>query len=151
MDIEFISTAFENGELIPRKYTCDGDDASPPLVWSALPESTRKLAILCEDIDDPDGPKTHWIIFDLPVSLRGLRDGIPQQQFLEDGVSQGVNDFHRVGYTGPCSSKTVHRYQFTLYALDAELSMEEYTATKDLLLKEMKGHILDQGQLVGLY
>ena len=150
MEINITSSAFEEGGLIPAKYTCDGADVSPPLQWDAVPEGTKSIALICDDPDAPMGTWVHWVLFNLPAETKELVEDIPADKILPDGASQGVSDFGRIGYGGPCPPGGTHRYFFKIYALDTELGLEA-GADKRQLLKAMEGHILGQGQLVGKY
>jgi len=149
MDIKLASTAFKDGELIPRKHTCDGQDISPQLAWDSVPAGTKSLALVCDDPDAPRGTWVHWVIFNLPSELRELHEDIPKQRELKNGARQGVNDFGEIGYGGPCPP-ALHRYYFKLYALDAPLSLVP-GASKAQLLSAVEGHVLAQGQLIGRY
>jgi len=150
MEIKITSSAFEDGGLIPAKYTCDGADVSPPLQWDAVPEGTKSIALICDDPDAPMGTWVHWVLFNLPAETNELAENIPADKILPDGARQGVSDFGRIGYGGPCPPGGTHRYFFKIYALDAEIGLEA-DANKRQLLKAMEGHILEQGQLVGKY
>lgn len=150
MALQLNSTAFGDGDMIPRKYTCDGPDVSPPLSWTGIPEGTRSLALICDDPDAPMGTWVHWVAFNIPPAVDHLPEGIPRQNELPAGGMQGRNDFRRVGYGGPCPPSGTHRYFFKLYALDAELDLDS-KATKADVERAMQGHILAQGQLMGRY
>ncbi|MGQ9674030.1 MAG: YbhB/YbcL family Raf kinase inhibitor-like protein [Candidatus Aminicenantales bacterium] len=150
MDIKIISSAFKEGEMIPRKYTCDGEDISPPLAWSGVPENAQSIALISDDPDAPMGTWVHWVLFNLPATENSLPEGIPPDKELSHGAKQGRNDFRRIGYGGPCPPSGTHRYFFKLYALDTILSLAA-GATKAELLKAMEGHIVAQGQLMGKY
>jgi Raf kinase inhibitor-like YbhB/YbcL family protein len=148
--IRVSSTAFREGELIPRKYTCDGNDLTPPLSWSSLPAGTKSVALICDDPDAPAGMWVHWVIFNIPATEKGLAEGVTSAGGLPAGSKQGINDFHKMDYGGPCPPGGTHRYFFKVYALDTVLALSE-GASKGQLLKAMEGHILDQGQLMGKY
>ncbi len=150
MEIKITSSAFEDGGLIPAKYTCDGADVSPPLQWDAVPEGTKSIALICDDPDAPMGTWVHWVLFNLPAEINQLAENIPADKILPNGARQGVSDFGRVGYGGPCPPGGTHRYFFKIYALDTEVSLQA-GADKRQLLKAMEGHILSQGQLIGKY
>ena len=150
MEIKMNSTAFKEGEMIPKRYTCDGEDISPPLSWDSVPEGTKSLALICEDPDAPRGTWVHWVIFNIPADTRGLDENIPPQKTLPSGARQGRNDFGRIGYGGPCPPSGTHRYYFKLYALDTVIDLKP-GATKTELLKVMDGHIIAEGQLMGRY
>jgi Raf kinase inhibitor-like YbhB/YbcL family protein len=151
MSIEVTSTAFKAGETIPKQYTGDGEDRSPPLRWSEPPSGTKSLAMICDDPDAPRGTWVHWVLFNLPAQARELEEGVPTTEALGNGAKQGKNDFGNIGYGGPAPPKgKPHRYFFKLYALDVALDLPS-GATKAELEKAMKGHILAEGQLMGNY
>ncbi len=151
MSFTLISSVFEEGENIPERYTCEGTDVSPPLHWSVPPAGTRSYAIIADDPDAPVGIWVHWVIYNLPIDLRGLSEGVPTDEQVLDGALQGVNDFKRVGYGGPCPPPgKSHRYFFKLYALDKVLDLKP-RATKAQVLDACKGHILAEAQLMGRY
>lgn len=151
MIFELTSPAFTSGDVIPRRYTCEGEDLSPPLHWSAAPAGTKSFALVADDPDAPVGTWVHWVIYDLPHDLRGLPEGVPAKDRLPDGTLQGVNDFKRVGYGGPCPPPgKPHRYDFRLYALDGRLNLKP-RATKAQLLDACKGHVLAEAQLMGRF
>ncbi len=151
MTIQLTSSAFAEGEFIPVKYTCDGDDISPPLQWSNVPAGTRSLALIGDDPDAPAGTWVHWVIYNIPPAVSELATGVPKTKTIAGGARQGITDFKRIGYGGPCPPRgNPHRYFFKLYALDRELPLEP-GATKQNLLNAMKGHILAEGQLMGRY
>ncbi len=151
MSIELTSSAFQEGQTIPKLYTGDGRDLSPPLEWNATPKGTKSLALICDDPDAPGGTFTHWVLFRLPADSRKLAEGVPPEKTLADGSAQGTNDFGKIGYRGPAPppGKT-HRYVFTLYALDDVPALHS-GATKDKTLAAIKSLILDKGQLTGNY
>ncbi len=150
MDIKIKSPAFVPGGKIPGKYTCDGMDISPPLAWTSGPEGTKTFALICDDPDAPMGTWVHWVLFNLPADIIELRENVPPERELENGAKQGMNDFRKIGYGGPCPPGGTHRYYFKLYALDTEINLEA-GATKSELLKAVEGHILAEGQLMGKY
>ncbi len=148
--MEITSSAFGSGEMIPAKYTCDGADFSPPLDWSGSPAGTKSFALVCDDPDAPMGTWVHWVIFDIPPSATMLAEGFTREKDLPGGGTQGINDFRKIGYGGPCPPGGTHRYFFKLYALDTMLGLKP-GITKDQLLKAMRGHILAEAQLMGTY
>ncbi len=151
MSIEVSSPAFQAGATIPKPYTGDGADRSPPLRWSEPPAGTKSLALICDDPDAPRGTWVHWVLFNLPASIRELEEGVPTKETLDNGAKQGKNDFGKIGYGGPAPPKgKPHRYFFKLYALDTTLDLPAGT-TKAQLEKTMQGHILAEGQLMGIY
>ncbi len=150
MDIKIKSPAFVPGGKIPGKYTCDGMDISPPLIWTSGPEGTKTFALICDDPDAPMGTWVHWVLFNLPADIIELRENVQPGRELERGAKQGMNDFRKIGYGGPCPPGGTHRYYFKLYALDTEINLEA-GATKSELLEAMEDHILAEGQLMGRY
>ena len=150
MEITLRSSAFEEGGMIPRQYTCDGQDVSPPLAWDSIPGGTKSLALICDDPDAPRGDWVHWVIFNIPADTGQLPENVPAHKELPGGALQGSNDFRRIGYGGPCPPGGTHRYFFKLYALDTLLNLKTGAGKADLL-KAMQGHILGQGQLMGKY
>jgi Raf kinase inhibitor-like YbhB/YbcL family protein len=154
MSMAITSSAFQPGGDIPRQYTCDGGDLSPPLQWSGLPAGTKGLALIVDDPDapDPKAPKmtwVHWVLYNMPPEATGLAEGI-KASGLPKGTLEGANDWGRTGYGGPCPPIGRHRYFFKLYALDVALP-DLGRPSKAALEKAMKGHILGQAQLVGTY
>ncbi|MBI2986036.1 MAG: YbhB/YbcL family Raf kinase inhibitor-like protein [Deltaproteobacteria bacterium] len=151
MAMELKSSAFQSGAEIPRKYTCDGTDLSPPLRWENTPAGTKAFALIADDPDAPVGTWVHWVIYDLPPEPKELAEGIATSETLPNGAKQGINDFRKVGYGGPCPPPgPAHRYFFKLYALDALTNLKP-RVTKQQLLDAMKGRILAEAQLTGRY
>ena len=150
MEINITSPAFEDGGMIPAKYTCDGEDISPPLQWDVAANGIKSIALICDDPDAPMGTFVHWVLFNLPAETRQLSENIPADEVLPNGAKQGTTDFGRVGYGGPCPPSGTHRYFFKIYALDTQIDLPA-GARKSQLLKAMEGHILGQGQLIGKY
>jgi Raf kinase inhibitor-like YbhB/YbcL family protein len=151
MKITLTSPAFREGDTIPKQYTGDGKDASPPLQWDGGPEGTKSLALICDDPDAPRGTWVHWVLFNLPGDVRELAEGMPAEKVLTNGARQGKNDFGKIDYGGPAPPRgKPHRYFFKLYALDTLLDLQP-GATKDQVVKAMEGHILTEGQLMGRY
>jgi Raf kinase inhibitor-like YbhB/YbcL family protein len=152
VNILIISDAFQEGEAIPIKHTCDGDDLSPALRWSDIPPNTKSFALICEDPDAPSGTFTHWILYNLPPTVSELPEGVSAEERLANGAIQGRNDFKRIGYGGPCPppKDSAHRYFFRLYALDTELQLRAGARREDIVLA-MEGHILAKGHLMGTY
>ncbi len=150
MSFELKSAVFAAGAAIPRKYTCDGQDISPPLQWSDSPASTKSFALICDDPDAPSGTWVHWVIYDLPAGARSLPESISHDATLPDQSRQGKNSWGRLGYGGPCPPRGTHRYFFKLYALDKALNLT-VGASKEQLLKAMHGHIVAQAELMGTY
>lgn len=145
------SPAFLDGDKIPIKYTCQGQDVSPPLAWNEPPAGTQSFVLIVNDLGAPRGVFPHWIVFNVPPNSRELPESVPTQAQLPGGAIQGKNDFGRIGYGGPCPPPgRPHQYQFTLYALDRSLGLEP-GAFRAQLVNAMQGHILAQSQLVGTY
>jgi Raf kinase inhibitor-like YbhB/YbcL family protein len=154
MALSLTSSAFTHGAAIPRRYTCDGDDVSPPLAWTGVPDGTRSLALIVDDPDAPDprAPKmtwVHWVLYDMPLTAAGLAEGVVSRD-LPAGTREGVNDWKRTGYGGPCPPRGRHRYFHKLYALDTVLGDLGKT-TKSRLEVAMQDHVLGQAELVGTY
>lgn len=150
MEFKLTSTAFPEGQAIPRQYTCDGVNVSPPLEWSGAPPGVKSFALICDDPDAPAGTWVHWVLYNLPGDRIGLVENVPTTESVPGGGLQGTNDFKNIGYGGPCPPSGTHRYFFKLYALDAELSLKA-GATKADVEKAMSGHIVGQAQLMGTY
>lgn len=145
------SATFGDGQRIPAKYTCEGEDVSPPLAWGEVPEGTRSLALIADDPDAPSGTFSHWVIFNIPPDSRGLTEAMPAKPQLPNSARQGVTDFGGIGYGGPCPPPgKPHRYYFSLYALDQPLDLEA-GASRQQVIKAMQGHTLARAQLVGIY
>jgi hypothetical protein len=154
MTLTLKSSAFDNGGAIPSKYTCEGEDVSPPLTWAAIPETARSLVLIVDDPDapDPKAPKmiwVHWVLYNIPPDVSGLPEGIMSAK-LPPGTVEGLNDWKRTGYGGPCPPIGRHRYFHKLYALDTVLE-EMNTPTKAKVEAAMKGHVIAQTELVGTY
>src|SRR5512146_3113573 len=154
MPLTLRSAVFEDGGEIPIRHTCEGDDLSPPLTWSGVPAAARSLALVVDDPDAPDpaAPQrtwVHWVLYELPTAATGLGEGL-HHGTLPPGTREGVNDWKRTGYGGPCPPIGRHRYFFKLYALDAPLGNLGHP-TKAALERAMRGHILEQAELVGTY
>jgi Raf kinase inhibitor-like YbhB/YbcL family protein len=150
MAIEVRSSAFEDGGVIPARYTCDGQGVTPPLSWDSVPNGTKSLALIADDPDAPRGTFVHWVVYDLPPDTRRLPEDVPGRQTLSGGAQQGVNGAGRIGYTGPCPPSGTHRYVFKIYALDRMLDLDG-GATVERLSDAMEGHVLAEGQLMGTY
>jgi hypothetical protein len=154
MSLTITSTAFSDNGEVPTQYTCDGKDISPPLQWTGMPDGTKSLALIVDDPDAPDPAKpqrtwVHWVLYNIPPDATGLSEGVKVQD-LPKGVLEGVNDWKRTGYGGPCPPIGRHRYFHKLYALDVVLT-DLGKPTKAALEKAMQGHILEQAQIVGTY
>ena len=152
--LSITSTAFEHEGRIPRQYTCEGDDVSPPLVWSELPDDTKSLVLIVDDPDAPDpaNPRVtwvHWVLYDIPATATGLAEKVAPSA-LPPGTREGLNDWKRTGYGGPCPPIGRHRYFHKLYALDTELG-DLGRATKAEVENAMKGHVVAEAVLMGTY
>jgi Raf kinase inhibitor-like YbhB/YbcL family protein len=148
--MEISSSSFKQGDFIPRKYSCDGNDVSPPLNWGNVPDGTKSFALISDDPDAPMGTFVHWVLYNLSPDLRSLEEGIPKDKHLKNGAMHGATDFRSPGYGGPCPPGGTHRYFFKLYALDTMLKLSP-GATKAEVMKAMQGHILGQCELMGKY
>ena len=154
MALKIIAPSFTHNGAIPSRYTCDGKNVSPALEWAGVPEGTRSIALIVDDPDapDPQAPKTtwvHWVLYNIPPDSKGLRESA-ESRGLPPGTLQGINDWHRPGYGGPCPPLGRHRYFFKLYALDVVLTGLESPA-KPALEKAMRGHVIGHAELIGLY
>jgi Raf kinase inhibitor-like YbhB/YbcL family protein len=148
--ISFTSPAFGDGETIPVKYTCDGENVSPPLEWGQPPTGTESLALAVDDPGAPSGKFVHWAIYDLPATLRSLPEGVPTDGSLPDGSFNGENGAGKLGYTGPCPPSGTHRYVFRLFALDTKLDAGP-GLSEDQLLRAVMGHALANAEFGGVY
>lgn len=146
MDITITSNAFANDSLIPSRYTCDGANVSPQLSWTNGPENTKSYALICDDPDAPSKTWVHWLVFNIPAETNSIDEGAASIA----GAQYGKNDFGNTNYGGPCPPSGTHHYHFKIYALNCMLPLKN-GATKKEIEDAMKGHILAQGELVGLY
>lgn len=154
MPLTIISEAFLPDGMIPVRYTCDAQNVSPPLSWSELPEGTQSLALIVDDPDAPDpaAPQriwVHWVLYNIPVATKYLAEGLSMND-LPPGTLQGLNDWQRTGYSGPCPPIGTHRYFHKLFALDSVLPDLQHP-TKATLEKAMQGHVLAHAELIGRY
>jgi len=154
MTMTLTSPSFAPNGDIPSQFTCEGKDRSPALQWTGVPLATKSLALIVDDPDapDPKAPKmtfVHWLLYNIPADAKGLPEAVSRQG-LPPGTLEGVSDFKRTGYGGPCPPKGKHRYLFKLYALDTTLADLKNPKKPDLE-KAMQGHILEKAELVGLY
>jgi len=157
MSIEVTSSAFDHGDRIPEKYTEDGADVSPPLSFSGMPEGAKELLLICEDPDAPTAePWVHWLLYKIPASVDSLPEGIPNKPRLQSppGALQGKNSWKigtQIGYRGPAPPRGgPHRYFFRVYALNVKLVVEP-SMTKGALMQEINGHVIGEGELMGVY
>jgi Raf kinase inhibitor-like YbhB/YbcL family protein len=152
--MQFTSPSFENQKEIPKKFTCQGEDISPELQWSDIPDGTKSLVLIVDDPDAPDpaNPQmtwVHWVLYNIPATATSLSEGIKDSD-LPEGTLEGLNDWKRTGYGGPCPPIGQHRYFHKLYALDIELTDLGHP-TKDKLERALEGHIISKTELIGLY
>jgi Raf kinase inhibitor-like YbhB/YbcL family protein len=143
--IKISSAVFRHNELIPAKYTCDGSDVNPPLLIENVPPTAKSLALIVDDPDAPAGTWVHWVVWNISPAT-----GAIMENTVPPGAEQGLNDFRKRSYGGPCPPSGTHRYFFKIYALDTTLTLGSNT-TKAVLEKTMKGHVVAQGELIGLY
>lgn len=154
MSLKITSDAFENNGEIPIKYTCEGQDIAPRLSWEGIPEGAKSLVLIVDDPDapDPNAPKmtwVHWVLYNIPPNSNGLPEGAASED-LPPGTKEGLNDWKRTGYGGPCPPIGRHRYFHKLYALDVALE-GLHKPTKEEVVKAMEGHILGQAEIIGTY
>lgn len=154
MTLKLTSSAFEHEGNIPKLHSCQGKDVSPPLAWSGVPETAKSLVLIVDDPDAPDpaAPRmtwVHWVLYNIPPSATGLPQGVSPKE-LPEGTQEGMSDFQRTGYGGPCPPVGRHRYFHKLYALDTVLPNLTKPRKADVE-KAMKGHVIEQAVLVGNY
>lgn len=143
--MEISSPAFENNEMIPPKYTCDGDNVNPPLLISEVPKRVKSLALIIDDPDAIAGTWDHWIVFNIDPKMK-----VMEEKNVPEGAVESQNSFGRTSYGGPCPPSGTHHYRFVVYALNIKLDLDS-SAEKSDLLEAMEGHVLDKAELVGLY
>ena len=149
--MELSSPAISEGSTVPDQYTCKGADTSPPLNWSDVPQGAKTLTLIVEDPDAPGGTFVHWVVYNLPPDSEGLPAGVPRNPVLREGGNQGVNDFGKVGYNGPCPPPGgPHHYRFRLYALDKRLEVGNRPKASDVE-DSINGHVKATAQTVGLF
>lgn len=139
------SEAFENGGIIPSKYTCDGENIIPPLVFSDVPDAAKSLVLIMDDPDSPVGTWTHWTAWNINQKIKGIPEGM-----VPEGVMEGKTTFGDIGYGGPCPGKGRHRYFFKLYALNTELKLPP-GSQKEELIEAIKGRIIDEAEMFATY
>ena len=150
-NMKLSSTVITDGNLIPKIYTCQGEDVSPPLSWNDAPDGTRSFALIVDDPDAPIGEWVHWVLFNIPPQSAFLPESVPADSALPSRAVQGINDFGNIGYGGPCPpGGKPHRYFFKLYALDITLKLKP-GATKKQVIQAMEKHILAEAKLMGMY
>jgi Raf kinase inhibitor-like YbhB/YbcL family protein len=150
MSFELGSESFDAEQAIPSRFSCDGENISPPLSWSGAPEGTQSYALIFDDPDAPGGTWVHWVLFNIPADSVGLPEALPPDPALSDGSLHGSNSWGSIGYGGPCPPGGTHRYFFKLYALDRLLELDE-GSSKEQLLAAIEGHSLGETQLMGTY
>jgi len=144
--LKVFSPSFKDGGFIPEKFTCDGEDISPEINWELIPEGAKSIALICDDPDAPSGDFVHWVVFNISPGKKGLEENLE----LSGIANLGMTDFGYPEYGGPCPPSGIHHYHFKVYALDRIMDTEE-NIDKYQLLEKMEGHILAQGEIVGLY
>ncbi|MCS7213270.1 MAG: YbhB/YbcL family Raf kinase inhibitor-like protein [Candidatus Calescibacterium sp.] len=151
--MEIKSNAFKNGQNIPKKYTCEGEDISPDLSWSGFPSGTKSFVIIVDDPDAPIGTFNHWVVYDIPSSITSLPEGLEKKSEVLGGIKQGKNDFGKVGWGGPCPPRGhgTHRYFFKIKALSVEKLGLPAGATKSQVLKAIEGKVLAEAEFYGTY
>ncbi|QNP29636.1 YbhB/YbcL family Raf kinase inhibitor-like protein [Cylindrospermopsis curvispora] len=148
--MKLTSSSFIDHGLIPMRYTCDGENISPPLVWDEVPPETVSLSLIMDDPDAPGKTFVHWVVYDIPPTINQLSENIITSQHIPGGGIQGKNDFNILGYGGPCPPSGIHRYFFHLYALDKQLNFSSGVTKNDIMVA-MKNHVLAKAQLMGKY
>ena len=149
-EMKILSSAFRHEGMIPDKFSCKGQDISPPLKWENAPAGTKSFVLVCDDPDAPMGTWDHWLLFNIPASVTELQEGVPAQPELPNGARHGKNSWGRKDYGGPCPPGGTHRYFFKFYALDTPLELEPGVSKKELM-NAMQGHILAQAELMGKF
>lgn len=144
--LKVASPSFKDGEMVPDKFTCDGENISPAISWVELPPGVKSLALICDDPDAPSGDFVHWVVYNIPADI----DGFKENAEISDIADLGMTDFGRRGYGGPCPPSGVHHYHFKVYALNEMIKTEKALDKYDLL-DRMEGYILAKGEIVGLY
>lgn len=156
VELTVTSTAFGEGQMIPSKYTSDGENVSPDISWGGAPAETKSFVLIVEDPDIPMKGLSlftfvHWVVYNIPSTVTSLAEAIPKEEALDSGAKQGKMGAGRTGYAGPAPPFGTHRYYFKVYALDSEIDLEPQKATKKNLLKGMEGHVIGYGELMGRY
>ena len=150
MKISLKSTAFKNGELIPSKYTCDGANISPPLKWRIKIETVKTFVIIAEELKAPTGNSVHWILFNIPANINQLHEDVTPVRNVPEEILFGTNDFGHIGYKGPCSSNDLHNFEFKIYGLNSAVHLEAGATVREII-RQMEGHIIAEGKLIGKY
>ncbi len=156
VELTVTSTAFGEGQMIPSKYTSDGENVSPDISWGGAPAETKSFVLIAEDPDIPMKGLSlftfvHWVVYNIPSAVTSLAEAVPKEETLANGAKQGKMGTGRTGYAGPAPPFGTHRYYFKVYALDTEIGLEPQKATKKNLLKAMEGHVTGYGELMGRY
>jgi len=151
-DLKVTSNAFEDGDMIPQKYTKDGKDISPPLTIKGISTEGESIAVIMDDPDAPVGTFTHWLIWNIPNEINNIPEGVHQDKEVVslNGAIQGLNDFGEIGYRGPAPPSGVHNYHFKVYVLDQKLDLP-YDVTKNELVEEVEKHMLQKFELIAKY
>lgn len=151
--MEIKSNSFKNGERIPKKYTCEGEDLSPELHWTGVPPNAKSFVIIVNDPDAPIGTFNHWVIYDIPADVSSLPEGVEKKPELQRGIKQGKNDFGKIGWGGPCPPKGhgTHRYFFIIKALSVEKIGLAPGATVSQVMKAIEGKVIAEAQMYGTY
>lgn len=151
MSLRIVSRAFAHREFIPDKYTCNGENVSPPLEWRDVPSAAKELVLIVDDPDAPSGTFVHWLLYNLPTTPPELEEGVPAgTETLPNGARQGSNNFRKAGYAGPCPPSGTHRYYFHLYAVDFNLNLPS-GVERDKVDQAIKSHVLEEAELMGFY
>lgn len=145
------SRAFKDNGMIPAKFSCRGADISPPLAWTGTPRGTKSFVIICNDPDAPNGNWVHWIVYNIPAGTEDLQGGYTKEMKQANGIFQAKTSFGSPGYGGPCPPSGVHRYFFSVYALDVKLGLDPGSAGYMDVVNAMQGHIKGFGQLMGRF
>lgn len=145
------SPAFKNGEMIPIKYTCKGENISPEIIWSGAPRGTKSFVLICDDPDAPMGTWVHWVVYNIPVNMNKLQQHFPKDVELKNGIKQGITSFGSSGYGGPCPPSGTHRYYFKVYAINKILKLDPRKTKKKDVLKTIEGYIIGYGELIGKF
>ena len=151
MKIKISSSAFKDGDLTPSRYTCAGENISPPLNWNKPDERIKSFAIIMDDPDAPSGDFVHWVVYNIPANVNEFLENVTPTRNIPNEVIMGVNDFGKIGYGGPCPPSGTHRYYFKIFGLDTNLHLIETGINKKQLLKAMEGHIIADGCLIEKY
>ncbi len=150
MEIEIQSRSFGEGESIPSKFTCEGENVSPQLSWNCSVEGVKTFVLIVEDPDASSGNFTHWLVYNIPAEVNSLMENSTPTKNIRDEILMGTNDTGRIGYRGPCPPSGTHRYFFRIYGLDTAIHLDSGATKKDIM-KKMEGHIIARGELMGTY